>query len=125
METRAILYGVRLSAQKGRLVADLIRGLPVEKALSVLAFTPKKGARIVKKVLESAIANAEHNDGADIDELKVKRIFVEQGMPMKRFHARAKGRGNRVLKHTCHIFVTVGDEEKKKKQAATPAKKAK
>jgi large subunit ribosomal protein L22 len=122
METRAILWGVRLSAQKGRLVADLVRGLPVEKALNVLAFSPKKGARIVKKVLESAIANAEHNDGADIDELKVKRIFVEQGMPMKRFHARAKGRGNRVLKHTCHIFVTVGDEEKKKKQAAAPAK---
>ena len=122
METRAILYGVRLSAQKGRLVADLIRGLPVEKALNVLAFSPKKGARIIKKVLESAIANAEHNDGADIDELKVKRIFVEQGMPMKRFHARAKGRGNRVLKHSCHIFVTVGDEEKKKKQAAAPAK---
>jgi len=122
METRAILYGVRLSAQKGRLVADLIRGLPVEKALNVLSFSPKKGARIIKKVLESAIANAEHNDGADIDELKVKRIFVEQGMPMKRFHARAKGRGNRVLKHSCHIFVTVGDEEKKKKQAAAPAK---
>jgi large subunit ribosomal protein L22 len=114
METRATLYGVRLSAQKGRLVADLIRGLPVEKALNVLSFSPKKGARILKKVLESAIANAEHNDGADIDELKVKRIFVERGMPMKRFHARAKGRGNRVLKHTCHIFVTVGDEEKKK-----------
>src|SRR5690348_10887827 len=122
METRATLWGVRLSAQKGRLVADLIRGLPVEKALNVLSFSPKKGARIIKKVLESAIANAEHNDGADIDELKVKRIFVEQGMPMKRFHARAKGRGNRVLKHSCHIFVTVGDEEKKKKQAAAPAK---
>jgi large subunit ribosomal protein L22 len=122
METRAILWGVRLSAQKGRLVADLVRGLPVEKALNVLAFSPKKGARIIKKVLESAIANAEHNDGADIDELKVKRIYVEQGMPMKRFHARAKGRGNRVLKHSCHIFVTVGDEEKKKKQAGAPAK---
>jgi large subunit ribosomal protein L22 len=122
METRAILWGVRLSAQKGRLVADLVRGLPVEKALNVLAFSPKKGARIIKKVLESAIANAEHNDGADIDELKVKRIYVEQGMPMKRFHARAKGRGNRVLKHSCHIFVTVGDEEKKKKQASAPAK---
>jgi large subunit ribosomal protein L22 len=123
METRAILWGVRLSAQKGRLVADLVRGLPVEKALNVLAFSPKKGARIVKKVLESAIANAEHNDGADIDELKVKRIYVEQGMPMKRFHARAKGRGNRVLKYTCHIFVTVGDEEKKKTKAAAQAKK--
>src|SRR5499427_939002 len=124
METRAKLYGVRLSAQKGRLIADLVRGLPVERALNVLAFSPKKGARIIKKVLESAIANAEHNDGADIDELKVKRIFVERGMPMKRFHARAKGRGNRVLKHTCHIFVTVGDEEKKKKESKpAPAKK--
>src|SRR5712671_6677112 len=120
METRATLYGVRLSAQKGRLVADLIRGLPVDRALSVLSFSPKKGARIIKKVLESAIANAEHNDGADIDELKVKRIFVERGMPMKRFHARAKGRGNRVLKHSCHIFVTVGDEEKKKKTETKP-----
>jgi large subunit ribosomal protein L22 len=125
METRAILWGVRLSAQKGRLVADLIRGLPVEKALNVLAFSPKKGARIIKKVLESAIANAEHNDGADIDELKVKRIFVEQGMPMKRFHARAKGRGNRVLKHSCHIFVTVGDEEKKKTEAKPRNERAK
>jgi large subunit ribosomal protein L22 len=124
METRATLYGVRLSAQKGRLVADLIRGLPVEKALNVLSFSPKKGARILKKVLESAIANAEHNDGADIDELKVKRIFVERGMPMKRFHARAKGRGNRVLKHTCHIFVTVGDEEKKKKAMETNTRSA-
>jgi len=121
METRAILYGVRLSAQKGRLVADQIRGLPVDKALNVLMFSPKKGAQIIKKVLESAIANAEHNDGADVDELKVKKILVERGIPLKRFHARAKGRGNRVTKHTCHIFVTVGDEEKKK-AAAKPAK---
>ena len=121
-ETRAVLRGVRLSVDKGRLVADLIRGKKVDQALNILQFTQKKAAVIVKKVLESAIANAEHNDGADIDELKVKRIFVEQGMPMKRFHARAKGRGNRVLKHSCHIFVTVGDEEKKKKQAAAPAK---
>ena len=109
METRAILRGVRLSAQKGRLVADLIRGKPVDKALNILAFTPNKGAAIVKKVLESAIANAEHNDGADIDELKVKRVFVERGTFLKRFHARAKGRGNRVLKHSCHIYITVGD----------------
>jgi large subunit ribosomal protein L22 len=113
METRAKLYGARLSAQKGRLVADLIRGLSVEKALSVLAFSPKKGATIIKKVLESAIANAEHNDGADIDELKVKLIMVEKGAVLKRFQARAKGRGNRIVKPTCHIFVTVGDEEKK------------
>ena len=111
METQAKLYGVRLSAQKGRLVADQVRGLSVEKALNLLAFSPKKGARIIKKVLESAIANAEHNDGADVDELKVKRIMVEQGTTLKRFQARAKGRGNKISKPTCHIFVTVGDEE--------------
>ena len=109
METRAILRGARLSAQKGRLVADLIRGKPVDQAISILAYTPKKGAGIMKKLLESAIANAEHNDGADIDALKVKSIYVERGMFLKRFQARAKGRGNRVLKHTCHIFITVGD----------------
>ena len=109
METRAILRGVRLSDQKGRLVADQIRGLPVDKALSILTFSPKKGAGIIKKVLESAIANAEHNDGADIDELKVKTIFVEKGMVLRRFAARAKGRGNRIIKPTCHIFLTVGN----------------
>jgi len=109
METRAILRSARLSAQKGRLVADMIRGQPVDKALNILAFTPKKGAAIIKKVLESAIANAEHNDGADIDGLKVKTIFVERGTFLKRFQARAKGRGNRVLKHTCHIYITVGE----------------
>ena len=109
METRATLRGVRLSAQKGRLVADLIRGQPVDKALNVLAFTPKKGAGIIKKLLESAIANAEHNDGADIDTLKVKTVLVERGTFLKRFHARAKGRGTRVQKHTCNIYVTVGD----------------
>ena len=109
METRAILRGVRLSDQKGRLVADQIRGLPVDKALSILTFSPKKGAGIIKKVLESAIANAEHNDGADIDELKVKTIYVEKGMVLKRFTARAKGRGNRIIKPTCHIFLTVGN----------------
>jgi large subunit ribosomal protein L22 len=98
-----------MSAQKGRVVADLIRGKPVDRALNILAFTPRKGAAIVKKVLESAIANAEHNDGADIDALKVKTIYVERGAFLKRFHARAKGRGNRVLKHTCHIYITVGD----------------
>ena len=109
METRAILRGARLSAQKGRLVADLIRGKPVDQAINILAFTPKKGAGIMKKLLESAIANAEHNDGADIDVLKVKTVSVERGMFLKRFQARAKGRGNRVLKHTCHIYLTVGD----------------
>ena len=109
IETRAVLRGVRLSAQKGRLVADMIRGKSVEQALNTLTFTPKKAATIVKKVLESAIANAEHNDGADIDELKVKTIYVEQGATLKRFSARAKGRGNRISKPTCHIYVTVGN----------------
>jgi len=108
-ETRAVLRGVRLSVDKGRLVADLIRGKPVDQAMSLLAFTPKKGAAIIKKVLESAIANAEHNDGADVDALKVKSVLVERGTFLKRFQARAKGRGNRVLKHSCNIYVTVGD----------------
>jgi len=112
METMAKLNGVRLSAQKGRLIADQIRGLQVEKALTLLNFSPKKGAAIMRKVLESAIANAEHNDGADIDELKVTRIYVEKGPVLKRFHARAKGRGVRVLKHSCHIHLTVGDGRK-------------
>ena len=109
METKAILRGVRLSAQKGRLVADLVRGMPVGRALDTLAFSPKKGAKIIRKVLESAIANAEHNDGADIDALKVKTIHVEKGMTLKRFTARAKGRGNRILKPTCHVYLTVGE----------------
>ena len=109
MDTTAKLHGVRLSAQKGRLVADLVRGKTVESALNILNFSPKKGAVIIRKVLESAIANAEHNDGADIDELKVKTIYVEKGMVLKRFTARAKGRGNRILKPTCHIYLTVGN----------------
>ena len=110
METRAILRGVHLSAQKGRLVADLVRGKPVEQALNILQFSPKKASKIVRKVIESAIANAEHNDGADIDELKVKTIHVEKGASMRRFAARAKGRGARIEKQTCHIFVTVADK---------------
>ena len=109
MEVSACLRGTRLSAQKGRLVADMVRGLPVDKALNVLAFSPKKGATVIKKVLESAIANAEHNEGADIDSLKVRTIYVDQGATLKRFTARAKGRGNRISKPTCHITVTVGD----------------
>jgi len=109
METKSIVRGVRLSADKGRLVADLIRGKKVDQALNILTFTPRKAAGIVKKALESAIANAEHNDGADIDELKVKAIYVEQGATLKRFRARAKGRGNRISKGTCHIYVTVGN----------------
>ncbi len=107
-ETKATLRGVRLSPQKGRLVADLVRGKSVDQALNLLAFSPKKGAGIIRKVLESAIANAEHNDGADIDELRVTRIHVEKGAVLKRFTARAKGRGNRIVKPTCHIYVTVG-----------------
>lgn len=109
METNASLRGVRLSAQKGRLVADLVRGKPVDQALNILTFCPKKGATIIRKVLESAIANAEHNDGADIDALKVKTIHVEKGTSLKRFTARAKGRGNRIEKQTCHIYLTVGE----------------
>src|SRR5678816_1484405 len=109
METRAVLRGVRLSVDKGRLVADLIRGKKVDQALNVLEFTQKKAAGVIKKVLESAIANAEHNDGADIDELKVKTIYVEQGAVLKRFSARAKGRGNRISKPTAHIYITVGN----------------
>jgi large subunit ribosomal protein L22 len=109
METQAILRGVRISAQKGRLVANLVRGKPVEHALNILTFSPKKAAQIVKKVLESAIANAEHNDGADVDELRVKTIHVEEGASLRRFRARAKGRGAQIEKQTCHIYVTVGD----------------
>ena len=109
METRATLRHARISAQKARLVADLVRGMPVDRALNLLAFTEKKAAGMVRKVLESAIANAEHNDGADIDALKITRIYVEKGTVLKRFTARAKGRGNSILKPTCHIFVTVGD----------------
>ena len=110
MIVSATLKNANFSAQKGRLVADQIRGLEVEKALQLLGFSTKKAAFTVKKVLESAIANAEHNNGADIDELKVKTVFVNEGRTMKRFHARAKGRGTRILKRTSHITVMVSDE---------------
>jgi large subunit ribosomal protein L22 len=109
METKASVRGVRLSVDKGRLVADMIRGKKVDQALNILTFTPKKAAGIIKKAVDSAVANAEHNDGADIDELKITSIYVEQGATLKRFSARAKGRGNRISKPTCHIFVTVGN----------------
>lgn len=109
METKATLRGARLSAQKGRLVADLIRGKTVGQALNILNFNSKKAASIIRAVLESAIANAEHNDGADIDELKVVSIYVEKGSVLKRFIARAKGRGDRISKQLCHIYVTVGN----------------
>jgi len=110
METRCVVRGVRLSVDKGRLVADLIRGKKVDQALNILTFTQKKAAGIVKKALESAIANAEHNDGADIDELKVAKIYVDQGPTLKRMRARAKGRGTRILKRTSHITVAVAEK---------------
>ena len=104
----AIVKGVRLSAQKGRLVADQIRGMAVDKALNLLTFSPKKAAVIIKKGLESAIANAEHNDGADIDELRVSTIYIDRGQSLKRMIPRAKGRGNKIEKQTCHITIVVG-----------------
>jgi len=109
MRVNAQHKNARISAQKARLVADLIRGKDVAQALNILTFSPKKGAELIKKVLESAIANAEHNNGADIDEMKVVTIFVDKGPSLKRFQARAKGRGNRIEKQTCHINVTVGN----------------
>ncbi|MDX1252926.1 MAG: 50S ribosomal protein L22 [Gammaproteobacteria bacterium] len=111
METVAKLKYARISAQKGRLVADQIRGMPVENALKLLAFSQKKAASLVKKVLESAIANAEHNDGADIDALKVSMVCVDEGPSYKRMHARAKGRGSRILKRTSHITVAVAEKK--------------
>jgi len=110
MQVNATLKFARISPQKARLVADQVRGKPVGQALQILQFSPKKAAQLMKKVLESAIANAEHNSGADIDELKVAAIMVDEGFRMKRFHARAKGRGNRILKRTSHITVRVADE---------------
>ena len=110
MHATAILKYVRLSAQKGRLVADQVRGLPVARALEILQFSPRKAASHVRKVLESAIANAEHNEGADVDELKVTKVFVNEGPSYKRMSPRAKGRGNRILKRTSHITVVVGNK---------------
>lgn len=109
MEVSARLSHVRISAQKARLVADQIRGMSVENAQNLLKFSNKKAAGIISKVLESATSNAEHNEGLDIDDLKVSRIFVDEGRTMKRFRARAKGRGNRILKRSAHITVTVAD----------------
>jgi len=109
METFAKRRYADISAQKCRLVADQVRGLPVDRALNLLAYSPKKSAVIVKKLLESAIANAEHNAGADIDELKVSRIFVDEGPVQKRWQARARGRSNKILKRTSHVTVAVSD----------------
>ena len=113
MEVAAKLKFARLSPQKCRLVCDQIRGLPVDRALDILKFSRKKSAAILKKLLNSAIANAEHNNGADIDELKVAKIFADQGPTYKRMIAQAKGRGARILKPTCHITVVLSDEESK------------
>ncbi|RLA22916.1 MAG: 50S ribosomal protein L22 [Gammaproteobacteria bacterium] len=111
MEVSAKLSNAPMSAQKARLVADQIRGLEVEEALNVLKFSTKKAAAIMKKVLESAIANAEHNESADIDELTVSTVFVDEAPTLKRFRARAKGRANHILKRTCHITVKVAEFE--------------
>jgi large subunit ribosomal protein L22 len=110
MQVSAILRHARISPQKCRLVADMVRGQPVGQALAMLSFTPKKGAAIVRKVLESAIANAEHNLEADIDTLSIARIEIDAAPVAKRFHARAKGRGNRIVKRLSHIRVTVADK---------------
>ncbi len=109
MEVVARLKGARLSAQKARLVADQVRGRAVEEALKLLTYSPKKGAVIIKKLLNSAIANAEHNEGADVDELKISTICVDEGITMKRIKPRAKGRADRILKRSCHITITVAD----------------
>ena len=110
MEVTAKLSGARMSAQKARLVADQVRGKGVEEALELLSFSPKKAAVLIKKVLDSAIANAEHNEGLDIDELKVSTIYVDEGMTLKRIRPRAKGRADRILKRSCHITVKVAEK---------------
>ena len=111
MEVAAKLKGARISAQKARLVADQVRGKGVEDALDLLTYSNKKAAHIIKKILDSAIANAENNEGADVDELKISSIYVDEGMTMKRLRPRAKGRADRILKRTCHITVKVADGE--------------
>lgn len=109
MEVAARLKSARLSAQKARLVADQVRGKSVEDALDLLSFSNKKSAAVIKKLLESAIANAEHNEGADVDELKVSTIFVDEGATLKRLMPRAKGRADRIFKRPCHITIKVAD----------------
>ena len=110
MEVAAKLSGARISAQKARLVSDQIRGKKVGEALNLLAFSNKKAAEIIKKVLESAVANAEHNEGADVDDLKVSTVFVNEGRSLKRIMPRAKGRADRIVKRSCHITVKVADK---------------
>ena len=111
MEISARLNNAPMSAQKARLVGDQIRGLPVDKALNVLKFSPKKAAGLMLKILESAIANAEHNEDSDVDELKVSTVYVNEGSTQKRLRARAKGRANRILKRSCHITIKVTEFE--------------
>lgn len=110
METVAKLRFARISPQKARLVADEVRGMPVERALEMLQFSTKKAAHIVRKLLESAVANAEHNEGADIDELKVSVIMIDEGPTMKRMKPRARGRADRILKRTSHLTIRVADK---------------
>jgi large subunit ribosomal protein L22 len=110
MEVQAKARRIRMSAQKARLVADEIRGKHVAAALDILNFSNKTAATSIRKCLESAIANAEHNEGADVDDLRVARIFVDEGMTLKRIKPRAKGRADRIFKRTCHITVAVTDE---------------
>jgi large subunit ribosomal protein L22 len=109
MQAIAVMRYARISPQKARLVADQIRGMGVGPAQTLLTYSPKKAAGLVKKVLDSAIANAEHNEGADVDELRVTRICVDEGPVLKRMSARAKGRGNRIIKRTSHISITVAE----------------
>lgn len=115
MEVSAKLCDAGASAQKARLVAKEIRGLPVDKAIERLKFIRKKTAKMMRKVLESAVANAEHNEGADIDELRVATVMVDEASSLKRFQARAKGRGNRIVKRRCHIKIVVSDAKKKER----------
>lgn len=112
MQTHAVLKFQRLSPMKGRLIADLVRGKKVDEAINILKFSNQRAAGIIKKVLDSAIANAENNNGADVDELKVSEIFVDEGPTMKRISARAKGRSDRILKRTSHVTVRVSDGQK-------------
>ena len=109
MEVSARLTGAPISAQKARLVADQVRGCSVDEALTLLEFSPKKAAHLIRKLLDSAIANAENNEGADVDELIVASIFVDEGRTMKRLRPRAKGRADRIFKRSCHITLQVSD----------------
>lgn len=111
MEVSAKLKNATISAQKCRLIADMVRRMSVSDALNVLKFTPKKGAQLMHKLLESAIANAENNNGADIDELVVGKVYVDEARTLKRMRPRAKGRGNRICKRNCHITIVVSDGE--------------